>query len=168
MKRTPMKRTAWTARAPLKKIEPKEPLALTQQALYAVKSIARKSTYSVISREIGATPMAKAKPVRSEAYRRAVASLPCVACGIPGYSQAAHLPPEAKGLKQSDLLAFPLCCARIGVPGCHQDYDQYRMYPKAAAMTVGRAWAADTQRKIQAMGLWPKTLPYPATPESPA
>ncbi len=100
----------------------------------------------------------KSAPVRSEAYRRAVASLPCVACGIPGYSQAAHLPPEAKGLKQSDLLAFPLCCARIGVPGCHQDYDQYRMYPKHAAMTVGRAWAEDTQRKILAMGLWPKGL----------
>lgn len=103
----------------------------------------------------------KSAPVRSEAYRRAVASLPCVACGIPGYSQAAHLPPEAKGLKQSDLLAFPLCCARIGVPGCHQDYDQYRMYPKHAAMTVGRAWAADTQRKILAMGLWPDSLPRP-------
>ena len=88
--------------------------------------------------------------------------------GVPISSQAAHLPPEAKGMKQSDLLAFPLCCVRVGVPGCHQDYDQYRMYPKAAAMTVGRAWAADTQRKIQAMGLWPKTLPYPATPERPA
>lgn len=168
MKRTPMKRTAWPAREPLKKTEPKEHLALTQQASNAVKSIARKSTYAVVSREVCAAPITKSAPVRNEAYRRAVASLPCVACGIPGYSQAAHLPPEAKGLKQSDLLAFPLCCARIGVPGCHQDYDQYRMYPKHAAMTVGRAWAADTQRKIQAMGLWPKTLPYPATPESPA
>lgn len=115
-----------------------------------------------------AAPVAKAAPVRSQAYLRVVASLPCIACGIQGHSQAAHLPPESKGLKQSDLLTFPLCCARVGIPGCHQDYDQYRMYPKAAAMIVGRAWAADTQRKIQAMGLWPKKLPYPATPESPA
>ena len=167
MKRTPMKRSAWPARAPLQKTEQKEPLALTQQAFNAVKSIARKATYAVVSREVCAAPIVKSATVRNEAYRRAVASLPCVACGIPGYSQAAHLPPEAKGMKQSDLLAFPLCCARIGVPGCHQDYDQYRMYPKAAAMTVGRAWAADTQRKIQAMGLWPKTLPYP-THERPA
>ena len=106
-----------------------------------------------------AAPITKDNPVRSEAYRRAVASLPCIACGIQGYSQAAHLPPEAKGMKQSDLLTFPLCCTRVGIPGCHQDYDQYRLFPRAAAMTVGRTWAADTQRRIQAMGMWPKNLP---------
>ena len=32
----------------------------------------------------------KAAPVRSEAYRRAVASLPCINCGVPGHSQCAH------------------------------------------------------------------------------
>lgn len=37
-----------------------------------------------------AAPIAKDQPVRSEAYRRAVASLPCVICGIAGQSQAAH------------------------------------------------------------------------------
>ena len=102
----------------------------------------------------------KSAPVRSEALRRAVASLPCAICGIQGYSQSAHLPPEAKGMKQSDLLTFPLCCTRVGIPGCHQDYDQYRLFPREAAMTVGRAWAADTQRRIHAMGLWPQKLPY--------
>jgi len=106
-------------------------------------------------------PITKDQPVRSQVYLRAVAGLPCIACGIQGHSQAAHLPPEAKGLKQSDLLTFPLCCTRVGVPGCHQDYDQYRLFPKPAAMTVGRAWAADTQRRIHAMGLWPKGVPYP-------
>ena len=106
-----------------------------------------------------AEPVNKDAPVRSQQYLRVVASLPCIACGIQGYSQAAHLPPEAKGMKQSDLLTFPLCCTRVGIPGCHQDYDQYRLFPRDAAMTVGRAWAADTQRRIQAMGLWPKNLP---------
>lgn len=104
-------------------------------------------------------PIEKENPVRSPQYLRAVASLPCIACGIQGYSQAAHLPPEAKGMKQSDLLTFPLCCTRVGIAGCHQDYDQYRLFPRAAAMAVGRAWAADTQRRILAMGLWPKALP---------
>jgi hypothetical protein len=108
-----------------------------------------------------AAQVAKAAPVRSEAYRRAVASLPCIACGIQGYSQAAHLPPEAKGMKQSDLLTFPLCCTRVGIPGCHQDYDQYRLFPRDAAMTVGRAWAVDTQRRIKAMGMWPNNLQFP-------
>ncbi|WP_258304996.1 hypothetical protein, partial [Escherichia coli] len=37
-----------------------------------------------------AAPVAKEAPVRSEPYRRAVASLPCVICGVHGYSQAAH------------------------------------------------------------------------------
>ena len=107
-----------------------------------------------------AAPVTKDDPVRSQAYLRAVASLPCIACGIQGHSQAAHLLPEAKGMKQSDLLTFPLCCVRLGVPGCHQDYDNYRLFPKHAAMTVGRAWAKDTQRRIHAMGLWPKGLPH--------
>ena len=103
----------------------------------------------------------KSQPVRNEAYRRAVASLACFACGIQGHSQAAHLPPEGKGLKQCDLLTFPLCCVRVGVPGCHQDYDQYRMFNRRDAVIVGRAWAVDTQRKIHAMGKWPKGVPYP-------
>lgn len=33
------------------------------------------------------------------------------------------------------------------------------LFPREAAMTVGRAWAADTQRRIHAMGMWPKNLP---------
>ncbi|MDE1918964.1 MAG: hypothetical protein KGH96_23195 [Sphingomonadales bacterium] len=37
-----------------------------------------------------AAPIAKDKPVRSETYRRAVASLPCVICKVPGYSQAGN------------------------------------------------------------------------------
>lgn len=37
-----------------------------------------------------AEPVTKDAPVRSEAYRRAVASLPCINCGVPGHSQCAH------------------------------------------------------------------------------
>ena len=48
-----------------------------------------------------AAPVTKESPVRSQQYLRAVASLPCIACGIQGYSQAAHLPPEAKGMKRA-------------------------------------------------------------------
>ena len=161
MRRTPMKRTPFNRAAPATKSHSNQAAALTSQALTAIKTRAplRASTYAAPTEP--AAPIAKAAPVRSEALRRAVASLPCIACGIQGYSQAAHLPPEAKGLKQSDLLAFPLCCVRVGVPGCHQDYDQYRMFPREASMTVGRAWAADTRRKLLAMGLWPKGVPVP-------
>ena len=150
-----MKRTGFKARAPRREARDPDRVrsmpTVTPGAFRAPKPVA----------SVPVTPIAKDNPVRSEAYRRAVASLPCIACGIQGHSQAAHLPPEAKGLKQSDLLSFPLCCTRVGIPGCHRDYDQYRMYPKHAAMTVGRAWAADTQRKILAMALWPDSLPRP-------
>jgi len=169
MKRTPMKRSAWPARAPLQKTEPKEPLALTQQAFNAVKSIARKSTYSVVSREVCAAPITKSAPVRSEAYRRAVASLPCCICGVPGFSQAAHgSAGKGMGIKACDLTLFPACCDRPGVRGCHGQLDQGALFKRAVRHELEPVWAADTQRKIQAMGLWPKTLPYPATPERPA
>ena len=32
-------------------------------------------------------------------------------------------------------------------------------FSRMTSMAVGRAWAADTQRRILAMGLWPKALP---------
>lgn len=69
----------------------------------------------------------KEAPVRSESYRRWVASLPCAGCGVEGYSQAAH-PNRGKGMaiKASDLLCFPLCCDRPGVVGCHTAHDQRR------------------------------------------
>ena len=155
MRRTPMKRTGFKSRAP-------QALHRDTDRVRATPTVtpgAFRAPVAVASAP--AEPVTKADPVRSKPYLRAVASLPCIACGIQGYSQAAHLPPEAKGMKQSDLLAFPLCCVRVGVPGCHQDFDQYRIFPREAAMTVGRAWAADTQRRLKAMGLWPKGVPAP-------
>ena len=143
-RRTPMRRTGWRRRAGVSSATP-------------VTRLARPANYAPATGH--ATALKKDAPARSEAYRRIVAAMPCIHCGIQGYSQAAHLPPEAKGMKQSDLLTFPLCCTRVGIPGCHQDYDQYRHFPREAAMTVGRAWAADTQRRIHAMGIWPKALP---------
>lgn len=67
--------------------------------------------------------------MRSEQHRRNVASLPCACCGIEGYSQAAH-PNNAEfgkgySIKSDDLLTFPLCCQRVGIPGCHYEHDNY-------------------------------------------
>ena len=157
MRRTPFRRAA-TSTTP--ETEQEREQRLMDKARRAMNSVVPRAATMGLG-TTAAAPIPKAAPVRSEAYRRAVASLPCIACGIQGYSQAAHLPPEAKGMKQSDLLTFPLCCTRVGIPGCHQDYDHYRLFPREAAMTVGRAWAADTQRRIHVMGLWPKGLPVP-------
>ena len=158
MRRTPMKRAPFKrASTTTHESEQEREQRLIDKARRAMNSVVPRAA-NMGSATTAAAPIPKAAPVRSEAYRRAVASLPCINCGIQGYSQAAHLPPEAKGMKQSDLLTFPLCCTRVGIPGCHQDYDQYRLFPRAAAMAVGRAWAADTQRRIKAMGLWPTNL----------
>ncbi len=162
MKRgAPMKRTPFARKNTAENIPEKVAQSHSQYAPNAIKSRVKMAPiHTPISAQFrGSIP--KSQPVRSEAYRRAVASLACFACGIQGHSQAAHLPPDGKGLKQCDLLTFPLCCVRMGIPGCHQDYDQYRMFNKRDAVIVGRAWAADTQRKIHAMGKWPKGIPYP-------
>lgn len=104
----------------------------------------------------------KSKPVRSTQYRRAVASLPCVICGIAGQSQAAHgsgagtAACKGMGLKSCDLTCFAACVA------CHHQLDQHALFTKAARHALEPVWAADTQRRIHAMGLWPKNLPYPS------
>ena len=106
------------------------------------------------------TSRPKSAPVRNEAYRRAVASLPCKRCGIVGYSQAAH-PNTGKGagIKTSDADCFALCCDRPGAQGCHSLFDQHALYTRAARRLLEIAWAADTRRQIIAMGLWPANLP---------
>ena len=109
-----------------------------------------------------AAQVAKAAPVRSEAYRRAVASLPCARCGITGYSQHAH-ENEGKGkaMKVDDRRAMPLCCARPGIDGCHTRFDQYRLVPggREAHVALGRELAAQTRRTLNALGLWPAGIP---------
>lgn len=115
--------------------------------------------------EAPAAQVAKAAPVRSEAYRRAVASLPCINCGVPGHSQCAHSNSgKGAGIKASDLDSFPLCTVHPGpdgtlVQGCHERFDQGALFSKLVRRELEPVWIADTQRKIYSMGLWPKALP---------
>lgn len=101
-------------------------------------------------------------PLRSEAYRRAVAALPCAHCRVPGFSQHAH-ENEGKGfaLKVDDRRGFPLCCDRPGIEGCHVAFDQYRLLPggREAHRAAGAAWAAQTRATIIKTGRWPARLP---------
>ena len=124
------------------------------------KPLAVPVTYAVITDHVDATP--KAEPVRNEAYRRAVASLSCVICGVPGFSQAAHANTgKGMGIKACDMTLFPACADRPDVRGCHSQIDQGALFSKAVRRELEPAWAADTQRKIKAMGQWPKGIPYP-------
>ena len=116
--------------------------------------------------EAPAAQVAKAAPVRSEAYRRAVAGLRCIHCGLLGYSQCAHANTgKGASIKVSDLDSFPLCTVHPGpdgtlVQGCHERFDQGALFSKLVRRDLEPAWIADTQRKIFSMGLWPKKLPY--------
>jgi hypothetical protein len=101
----------------------------------------------------------KTTAARSEAYRRLVAAMPCKACGIQGYSQAAH-PNHGKGMgiKTDDRACFALCCDRVGVSGCHSKWDRYEIGGRFAQIPMEVAWGADTRRQITAQGQWPANL----------
>ncbi len=76
---------------------------------------------------------------RNERLLRVVALLPCVCCGIYGYTQAAHVGgvKEGKGLalKVPDSQIAALCGPHpspLGpsypyMPGCHSDFDEGRI-----------------------------------------
>ena len=107
-----------------------------------------------------AAPQEKENAVRSEAYRRAVASLPCKVCGIEGHSQAAH-PNTGKGagMKTDDRACFPLCADRPGVQGCHPKFDQGAMFDRDSRRLFEIDWGIDTRCTVDNLGLWPANLP---------
>jgi hypothetical protein len=65
------------------------------------------------------------------------------------------------GIKASDLTLFPACCDRPGVRGCHSQLDQGALFTKAVRRELEPVWAADTQRRLLAMGLVPPYLMKP-------
>lgn len=101
----------------------------------------------------------KEEPQRCEEYRRLVAARACKNCGRQKHSQAAHVPPDGKGIKRDDRLTFPLCTDGPGFRGCHQQFDNYELMPKPEAVRQGMRWAAETRAEIDAEGAWPKGLP---------
>ena len=111
MRRTPMKRTgfasSWVPRAKVERV-------LTPIRVPAPSALIFR-------------PTPKTEYVRDESYRRFVASLPCFACGLVGFSQAAHSnqADAGKGLsiKASDAFLFPLCADQPGRRGCHSQHD---------------------------------------------
>lgn len=149
MKRSvPIKRSGLRAKAPAKA----ERAPIVHQPLTRAPNYARSSV---------SLPVPKLAPVRSEEYRRLVAALPCIACGIEGYSQHAH-GNYGKGmsLKTCDLFSFPLCCARPGIVGCHAEHDQggqNRDQRRAKELE----WAHITINAIRFDGDYPRGLPVP-------
>jgi hypothetical protein len=90
--------------------------------------------------------------VRSEAYRRLVAAMPCIHCGIEGYSQAAHSDAGADGkggaIKADDDTCYPACAPRIGVPGCHWLIGSSNHFPRELKRSIERLYAQHTRETL--------------------
>lgn len=96
----------------------------------------------------------KEEPLRSEAYRRLVAAMPCACCGRPGPSQCAHSNTgKGMAIKASDAESFPLC------PRCHRDLDQGAAFTKEERRALEQQWSAQTRAAIRVAGHWPKNFP---------
>lgn len=152
---SPLKRTGFRPRAPRR--EQRDPDRV--RAMPTVTPGAFRAPLPVMAAPVAAP---KDLPIRSQAYLRLVAQLPCKACGIWGFSQAAHANTgKGMGAKACDLNTFPLCADRPGQRGCHSLFDQGGLFAKEARRLIEPAWVADTQRRIHTMGLWPTGIPYP-------
>lgn len=86
---------------------------------------------------------------RSESWRRAVASLPCVCCMREGATQAAHPNHRDKGmgLKAPDCWCVPLCV------DCHAEFDQGSRWTKQEKRELMDEWIIQTIRDLATRGL---------------
>lgn len=148
----PMKRSGFKPKYPRK--EPKQ-----LDACYTIKPKAVACRIEGLADRMS-VPVPKVVPVEHEGYRRLVAALPCIACGVHGWSQCAH-PNTNKAMagKTDDRLTFPLCCDRIGARGCHSQFDQGVMLRKSVRREIEPIWGQRTRAKIRAAGAWPTDLP---------
>lgn len=121
----------------------------------------RRNASMVSLKDEFSAPIAKSEPERSEAYKRLVAAMPCANCGRVGRSQHAHTNAgKAKGMKNDDRDAMPLCADDYGLLGCHSRFDRYALFlGRDEHVRMGAQWAAETRQKIDNMGLWPAKLP---------
>lgn len=135
-RRAPLKRTAFKSKAP-----PPRP---AKQVDYTPRPRAPAVHHFPDPTKM-VCPVPKSAPVRDESYRRLVAALPCIHCGRPGRSQAAHGPALGKGMKASDDDLFPLCADEPGAIGCHTKFDQYVLFDAEQRREVAARWAAETR-----------------------
>lgn len=92
-------------------------------------------------------PRPKDAPVRDEAYRRLVATLPCAHCNRPGPSQAAHADSAGKGMgiKSPDSELMPLCADSPGRVGCHQIISSSGLFSKTQRRTLEQRYVQATK-----------------------
>jgi hypothetical protein len=89
-----------------------------------------------------------------------VATFPCMACGLAGFSQAAHENAgKGGGIKSGDDRTFPLCSDRPSRVGCHTAHDQCLDQTREMRDEDALVWVARMQVIARRAG-W--RLPMPA------
>lgn len=139
-----MRRTGFQRKAP------ERPQARDRSAEFASVVVERpRARMAVLLQAEAPAPVQKDTPFRSEAWRRAVASLPCRNCGRAGETQCAHVNHISKGMgtKAHDCLSFPLCVA------CHREFDQGRSYTKEQRRQAAERWIIETIMELATRGL---------------
>jgi len=95
-------------------------------------------------------PLPKQIPIRSEAYLRAVAALPCAHCGRPAPSQAAHADNgKGMGIKASDTETMPLCADSPGRRGCHWLIGTSGRFTRAQRRELESQYVGETKLALQ-------------------
>ena len=90
---------------------------------------------------------------RSKRWLKAVASLPCVICGVEQRTQAAHRN-EGKGMGiKTDVRE-----GWAGCPECHHLVGTSGTLPKPTRRAVEILLAAHTRAEVEAAGTWPARL----------
>lgn len=108
----------------------------------------------------------KNKPVRDKPFRKWIASLPCLRCGLHNRSQAAHFGKGGWSMKGGDDTVRPLCADNYGYVGCHTKMDQsldsfWALGKKQRVIDapVYETWkAGDKDKAAELMGEWREVL----------
>lgn len=91
----------------------------------------------------------KLRPYRSEKHRRLIASLPCIACGYEGHTQAAHRNQgKGLGIKACDSQMMPLCFR------CHSEIDQGGNLDRDTRRTIELAFVKATRQVLINRNQW--------------
>ena len=142
----------------LRRYTPKPATQYTGDALPTPRTAALLDT-STVSRLV--MPLPKPVHLRSEKYRRWVASLDCAHCGIAGLSNACHADQnKGTGLKTCDSTCWPGCVSRPGGRvGCHEWIGATGFFTRAERRWHERKYGRETREAAKAAGQWPKGWP---------
>jgi len=107
---------------------------------------------------------AKQAALRSDGYRRLVASMPCIVCGKAGRSQACHMNGGGGATKHDDRLIFPACADEPGRRGCHMVHDQGGQIEKVERRRLEARYVLATVNALFVAERWPEDIELPDIP----